>query len=177
MSKAIKTLKALKNVRLPEVQSAPPMETESPGRKLARLTAEHAKTVEELQTLKRKFAQRNLKAQHLRQAVSTPEITAFETRRKDLAQRILHLNTEIGTTNRAIREHRAERMSGKRVQEPAELAIVERTANGGRAMIFTNEELGLLRLALSPDVSAEEAYDSGCKFFLALRDRGVREMS
>lgn len=110
-TKEIKSLRALKSRGLPE--SAPPLEYETPGRKIARITKERDKAVTDLQELKRAFAERNLTAQRLRQSVSTSEITGFETRRKELAAKILDLNTSIGETNRAIREHRAERQGGR----------------------------------------------------------------
>lgn len=124
MAKQFKTLRALKPEGLPE--EAPPMEGELPGRKLSRLTAERDKAVEELQTLKRNFAAENIKAQQCHQAIPTSQITFVERKRKELSDKILSLNLEIGATNRAVREHRAERQNGHR-QAPA-IEVNDRTA-------------------------------------------------
>jgi hypothetical protein len=82
----------------------PPLETEPPHRKLARLNREHAATTEALQALKRAWAERNIKAQACRQAVPTSEITHFEDQKRTLALGLLSLQSEIGATNKAIRE-------------------------------------------------------------------------
>ena len=93
--------------------AAPPLEAEAPHRKLARLTKELASTTKALQSLKREWAERNVKAQACRQAVSTPEITHYENKKRELALRIQSIQTEIGATNRELREHKAERQAGR----------------------------------------------------------------
>ena len=95
-----------------------PLENEAPHRKLARLTREHSETTAALQELKRSWAERNVKAQACRQAISTPEITHFEEQKRTLALRLLDLQTQIGATNKELREQKAERQgNGSKVVE------------------------------------------------------------
>jgi hypothetical protein len=100
---------------LPVQRSLPvepvPLENEPPHRKIARLTWEHSETTTALQELKRSWAERNIKAQACRQAVSTPEVTHFENEKRELAHKIQALQTEIGATNKEIRERKAERQT------------------------------------------------------------------
>jgi ribosomal protein L29 len=83
--------------------SAPPLEAEPPHQRLARLNRELVKATETIQWLKKQWAQRNLKAQGCRQAVSTAEVTHFENEKRDLAAKILGLQTEIAQVNRELR--------------------------------------------------------------------------
>lgn len=110
---------------LPVKRSLPaqpvPLQNEPTHRKLARLTREHAETTSALQELKRAWAERNIKAQACRQAVSTPEVTHFETQKRELALKIQAIQTEIGATNRELREHKASRQGNgsKQPSQPA----------------------------------------------------------
>jgi hypothetical protein len=94
-----------------------PLENEPPHRKLARLTREHQSVTEQLQTLKKSWAERNIKAQACRQAVSTPEVTHFETTKRELALQLLDLQTQIGALNKELRANKAARQAGR--QPPA----------------------------------------------------------
>jgi hypothetical protein len=101
---------------LPEASgepAVPRLEAEAPHRKLARLTKELRSTTEALQALKHDWAERNVKAQACRQAVSTPEVTHFETQKRTLALRIQEIQTQIGATNKALRERKSERQAGR----------------------------------------------------------------
>jgi hypothetical protein len=113
MTKTLKALKAIpKNVVAPE---PPPLECERPHAKIARLTREMTETTEAIQTLKRTFAARNMKAQQLRQCVSSAEITAHQAEHSRLAARLAALQTELGDTNRELRANKAERQSARHV--------------------------------------------------------------
>jgi hypothetical protein len=97
----------------------PPLESEAPHRRLARLNKELVKATEAIQSLKKQWVQRNLKAQSCRQAVSTAELTHFENQKRDLAASILRLQTEIASTNKEIRERKQSRGSAGSFAEAA----------------------------------------------------------
>jgi hypothetical protein len=95
------------------------METETPGRKLARLNAEQERLTKEIQDHKTKWAERNFLAQRTREPVSTPEITAFKTHHRDLSCALADVSLQIGTINKEIRQHKAEVQTRKaRSPEP-----------------------------------------------------------
>lgn len=98
---------------LPHIASLPadppPLENEQPHRRLARLTREHAETTRALQELKRSWAERNIKAQACRQAVATSEVTHFETTKRELALRLLEIQTGIGAANKELRERKVQK--------------------------------------------------------------------
>jgi hypothetical protein len=106
MTRALKTLKALS--KNGAIQEPPPLEAEPPHKRLARLTAEQARLVEEIQSHKTAWASRNQIAQQTHQPPSTPEITAFKQHHRDLSSRLAAVNLEIGATGREIRQHTAE---------------------------------------------------------------------
>jgi hypothetical protein len=85
----------------------PKLEHEQPHRRLARLTREHAETTTALQELKREKAERSIKAQQCRQTISTAENTHFENQRRELSARLLDIQTQIGATNKELRERKA----------------------------------------------------------------------
>jgi hypothetical protein len=85
-------------------QSPPPLESEAPHKRLARLNRELVQATETIQALKKQWAERNLKAQACRQAVSTAEVTHFENEKRDQAAKILRIQTEIGAANKLVRE-------------------------------------------------------------------------
>jgi chromosome segregation ATPase len=87
--------------------AAPPLEAEAPHKRLARLNRELTETVETLQALKKAWAEKNVKMQACRQAVSTPEVTHHETHKRELALRLLDLQTQIGALNRELRLSKA----------------------------------------------------------------------
>jgi hypothetical protein len=105
--------------RLAELPSAsarpvvPPLEAEAPHRRLARLSQELVDATQAIQDLRKTWAAKNIKAQSVRQTISTPEITHYETRKRELALRIQSLQTGIGETNRELRERKAERQATK----------------------------------------------------------------
>jgi len=107
VKKPLKT-KSLKDLEVPGplATAAPPLENEPPHRRLSRLSREHADITLKLQELKREWAARNIKAQACRQPVSTPEITHFENQKRELALRLLNIQTEIGATNKALRQRK-----------------------------------------------------------------------
>jgi hypothetical protein len=96
----------------------PPLEFEPPHKKLARLTNEHTRVTEELQTLKRNFAAENIRAQQCRQAIPTTQITFIENKKRELAQKLMDLQSQIGETNRQVRAQKAQRQNGKRIPDP-----------------------------------------------------------
>jgi hypothetical protein len=108
MKKTLKT-KTLKDLEVPGplLTTAPRLENEPPHRRLARLTREHAEITLNLQELKKEWAQRNIKAQAVRQPVSTPEITHFENQKRELALTLLNIQTQIGATNKELRQRKA----------------------------------------------------------------------
>ena len=106
MTKAIKTLKQLKGTGLPD--EPPKLETEPPHRRLQRLTAEQERLTREIQEHRLAWANRNQMAAQTRQPPSTAEITGFKEYHRDLSCRLAAVNLEIGTTNREIRQHKAE---------------------------------------------------------------------
>jgi hypothetical protein len=85
-----------------------PLENEPAHRKLARLAREHQSVTEQLQTFK---------AQACRLAVSTPEVTHFETTKRELALQLLDLQTQIGALNKELRANKAACQAGR--QPPA----------------------------------------------------------
>jgi hypothetical protein len=89
---------------------APPplLETEPAHRRLARLNRDAARVTEALQQLRQEWANKNIRAQATRTPISTPEITHVEKRRRELAGELLRIQTEIGATNKAIRERKSE---------------------------------------------------------------------
>jgi hypothetical protein len=116
---AIKTLKSLQ--RADVILTEPPkLENEPPHQRLARATREHARITEELRKLKKDWADRNIKAQACRQTVSTPEVTHFETLKRELAMHLLALQAEIGTTNKEIRSRKGppQQKSAKNGSQP-----------------------------------------------------------
>lgn len=86
----------------------PPLEREEPHKALARATKRHAQITEELRKLKSEWAEKNIKAQATRIAISTPECTFVETRRRDLHLQLEMAQAEIGRLNKEIRERKAE---------------------------------------------------------------------
>ncbi len=73
---------------LPEASgepAAPPLEAEPPHRRLARLSKELVDVTREIRELKKAWATKNIKAQSIRQAISTPEITHYENKKRELA--------------------------------------------------------------------------------------------
>ena len=106
MAKKINNLLPIPDSLHPAMRVPPPLEAEPPHRRLARLTSEHAETTAKLQELKKAWAERNMKAQARRQAISTAEITAFEKAKRELALAIQNVQTAIGRTNKEIRERR-----------------------------------------------------------------------
>jgi chromosome segregation ATPase len=114
MTEELKTLRALPKakVRVKE-QPPPPLEFELPSKRLARLNAEHAKTVEELQKLKREWAAENMAAQIARITVASSRLAWVEKKKGELAQKILDLSTQIGSINREIRANNAARHGGQ----------------------------------------------------------------
>lgn len=151
MTTELKDLKALPRTRgRVKEQAPPPLEYESPGRKLSRLTTEHAKTTEELQKLKRDWAAENMAAAQARMPIATSRLTWVEKRKGELAKRIADLQTEIGATNKAIREDRAGRQNGHREPEPPP------AANGAKKKMPLAQHpdvAGLLPLGCSGRVS------------------------
>jgi hypothetical protein len=85
----------------------PPLESEPPHKRLARLSRDHERITEALRELKRDWAAKNIRAQATRQSISTAEITHVENRRRELASQLLKIQTEIGATNKALRERKA----------------------------------------------------------------------
>jgi hypothetical protein len=71
-------------VETPTSPQPPPLQAEQPHRALARANAKHAKLTEELRELRANWAKRNIQAQQTRIAISTPEITHVEMRRREL---------------------------------------------------------------------------------------------
>src|SRR6516162_1944493 len=80
--------------------SSPPLESEPPHKRLARLTREHERVTEALQQLKKDWATQNIRAQQCRQPIPTATITHIENRRRELAGELLRIQTEIGATNK-----------------------------------------------------------------------------
>jgi hypothetical protein len=77
MTKALKTLKALQKNGVAPAEP-PKLESEPPHRRLARLTSEQIRLVEEIQSHKSAWADRNRVAQDTHQPPATPEIQAFK---------------------------------------------------------------------------------------------------
>jgi hypothetical protein len=88
MTKALKTLKALQKNGVATAEP-PKLEAEPPHRRLARLTSEQARLVEEIQSHKSAWASRNQMAQDTHQPPSTPEITAFKVHHRDLSSKLV----------------------------------------------------------------------------------------
>jgi hypothetical protein len=109
--------KTLKDLELPGplATTAPPLEAEPPHRRLARLTREQGEITLKLQELKKEWAARNIKAQACRQPVTTPEITHFENEKRALALALLNIQTEIGATNKALRQRKVEHRNNSRL--------------------------------------------------------------
>jgi hypothetical protein len=84
MIKAIKTLKALPKKGV-VTQEPPPLEAEAPHKRLARLTSEQIRLVEEIQSHRSAWASRNIEAQRLRMPPSSAEQTAYKSHRRDLS--------------------------------------------------------------------------------------------
>jgi hypothetical protein len=86
---------------------SPPLESELPHKRLARLNREAARVTEALRELKRDWAEKNIRAQLTRTPIATSEITFVENKRHELAGELLRIQTEIGATNKEIRERKA----------------------------------------------------------------------
>jgi len=86
---------------------------EHPHRALARANAKHAMLTDELRTLKADWAKRNIQAQQTRLAISTPEITHIEKRRRELHLALEATQAEIGRLGRLIKQTKATRQAGK----------------------------------------------------------------
>jgi hypothetical protein len=129
MTKPLKALRALPPVST--TPSAPPLEAEPAHKKLARLNNEHAVATEEIRQLKADWAERNIKAQACRQAVSTAEQTHVETQKRELASRLMEIQTQIGALNRELRAKKASRNgNGNRPHvtvQPVAVVNVDRT--------------------------------------------------
>jgi hypothetical protein len=122
----IKSLKAI-----PRVDGAIPDHVpkgEPPHRKLARLNADLVKTTEQLQAIKKEWATKNIKAQQLRISVSTPEVTHFENAKRDLASRLLAIQTEIGALNKELHANKAQRNGNHHGDQEPEKVIQQKVA-------------------------------------------------
>jgi hypothetical protein len=109
-----KSLKSLPKADIHLVEP-PPLQFEPPHKVLARLTAEQERLVKEIQEHKKAWATRNMVAQNKRQTISTMELTAFKTHHSELAGALAKTNLKIGELNREMRERRAERQNGQRI--------------------------------------------------------------
>ena len=98
----------------------PPLESEPPHRRLARLNKELANVSEEIRELRKTWAAKNIKAQACRQSVSTPEVTHFEKQKRELALKIQELQTGIGEVNRELRERKAARQEARSAPQAVE---------------------------------------------------------
>ena len=99
-------LKNLKDLQLNGKELAlfqPSLEAEPLHRRLHRLDGELRKATEALQQFNKEWAERNVKAQACRLAISTPEITFAANKRRELAARIREIQTEIGIANKERR--------------------------------------------------------------------------
>jgi hypothetical protein len=67
--------------------AAPPLESEPPHRKLARLE----RITEALRELKRTWAEKNIRAQVTRTPIATSEVTHVENRRRELTSELLKI--------------------------------------------------------------------------------------
>src|SRR5271166_1475653 len=88
-------------------QEAPKLKHEALHQRLARLTREHADVTQQLQALKRTKAQRSIEAQDRRQTISTAENNDFANKRRALAKQLLDIQTQIGATNKMLRQSNA----------------------------------------------------------------------
>jgi hypothetical protein len=100
-------------------QCAPPLEAEPPHRRLARLNKDQERVIEGLRKLKRSWAEKNIKAQACRTPISTAEITFVDNRRRALASQLLSIRTQIGATNKELREREAAGNGARIVRESA----------------------------------------------------------
>ena len=104
---------------VPTWAPSPPLETEQPHRKLARLNGEQVRVTEQIRIHSKAWAERNLRSQSVRERVTTPEITAYKNEHRELASRLLDIQTQIGACNKLIREHKARRAgNAKRDDKP-----------------------------------------------------------
>lgn len=103
-SRELKTLKALPpNGKDPSTAHPPLLEAEPLHRRIARLTRELQSAIEALQTFNRAWAQKNIEAQAVRLAISTPELTFAANKRRELAARIEEVQRELGVANKERR--------------------------------------------------------------------------
>jgi hypothetical protein len=114
-------LKTLKNLPAETGSTeSPPLESELPHKRLARLNREAARVTEALRELKRDWAEKNIRAQVTRTPIATTEITFVENKRRELAGELLRIQTEIGATNKEIRERKAGGSAGSSAEPPRE---------------------------------------------------------
>jgi len=83
--------------------ASPPLEAEPLHRRLARLDREPKKATEELQSFNKEWAEKNIKAQTCRLAISTPQITFAANKRRELAARIQEIQSQLEIANRERR--------------------------------------------------------------------------
>ena len=81
-----------------------------------RANAQHAKLTEELRALKAEWAKRNIQAGQTRTAISTPEITHVETRRRELHLELEKTQAEVGRLNKLIAGAQGGRQTGTPVK-------------------------------------------------------------
>jgi hypothetical protein len=85
----------------------PPLERESPHRALSKANKRHAQLTEALRQLRSDWAAKNIRAQQLKIAIATSEITHVEKRRRELHLALESTQAEIGRLNKEIKEKKA----------------------------------------------------------------------
>jgi hypothetical protein len=96
---------------VPTSPQPPPLEREQPHRLLARANTRHLELTTELRELRASWAKRNIQAQQTRIAISTPEITHVENKRRELHLALEATQDEIGRLNRLVQEGKAARQA------------------------------------------------------------------
>src|SRR5690349_10375682 len=97
------TTKPFKNLDNVVKCDPPPLENVTLHTQLARANAKHAKLTEQLRQLKADWPARNIRAQQIKVAIATPEITFVETKRRELHLALESTQAEIGRINRQIK--------------------------------------------------------------------------